>query len=131
MRILIVEDDLVSRNFLHDFLIDYGPCELSRDGMEALDAYSLAWKEKKPYDLICMDVMMPRIDGIKALKLIREIEEKEGFSRQTGVKIIITSALNDTDLIQSALVAGAESYCAKPIDTSILLMEMRKLGLPV
>ncbi len=58
MKILIAEDDLVSRSFLSRFLEKYGDCDLVVDGLEALDAFLMALKEKDPYRLICLDIMM-------------------------------------------------------------------------
>lgn len=59
MKILIVEDDLSSRRFLYKFMSDYGDCDITVDGIEALDAYMLALDDKELYDLICIDIMMP------------------------------------------------------------------------
>ena len=63
LKILIAEDDLISRKFLSKFLSQYGECDIVVDGLEAIDAYMLAMREKKPYDLICLDIMMPKLDG--------------------------------------------------------------------
>ena len=65
MRILIAEDDLVSRKFLFKFLSRYGECDLVVDGLEALDAFLISIKDDRHYDLICLDIMMPKVDGIK------------------------------------------------------------------
>lgn len=76
MRVLVAEDDIVSRKFLCKFLSRYGECDQAVDGMEAIDAYIAAVKDQKPYDLICLDIMMPKVDGIKALKTIRTWRSK-------------------------------------------------------
>ena len=49
MRVLIAEDDLVSRKFLFKFLSQYGECDLVVDGLEALDAFLISMKENNPY----------------------------------------------------------------------------------
>ncbi|MBP2664433.1 MAG: cheY7 [Firmicutes bacterium] len=56
MRILIAEDDMVSRKFLSKFLSQYGECDLTVDGLEALDAFLLSLKDNNPYDLVCLDI---------------------------------------------------------------------------
>jgi two-component system chemotaxis response regulator CheY len=71
MKILIAEDDMMSRKFLYKFLSKYGECDITVDGMEAIDAFLLALKDKKPYDLVCLDIMMPKVDGLKALKRLK------------------------------------------------------------
>jgi two-component system chemotaxis response regulator CheY len=129
MKILIVEDDLASRKFLFKFLSAYGECDITVDGMEAVEAFMMAWDEAQPYDLICMDIMMPKVDGLKALKTIREVEKQRGVTDRQKVKIIMTTALNDTDNVFEAFDSGCEAYAAKPIDTAKLTDVMKKLGL--
>lgn len=130
MRILIAEDDLASRKFLFKFLSSFGECDLTVDGIEALDAFLLALEEGNPYDLICLDIMMPKVDGIKALKAIRDIERQKGIEDSSSrAKIIMTTALNDPELVFNSFKTGCEAYAAKPIDTNKLVEVMQKLGL--
>lgn len=128
MKILIVEDDLSSRKFLYKFMSDYGECDITVDGIEALDAYLIALDENEPYDLICLDIMMPKVDGIKVLKTIREIEKQRKIEGEQKAKIIMTTALNDVDLVQSTFDSGCEAYANKPIDTKKLADLMGKLN---
>ena len=128
MKILIVEDDMVSRRFLGKFLAQYGECDIVVDGMEALDAYLMAIKEEDPYDLICLDIMMPKVDGVKVLKAIRDFEIQRGILPDNKVKIIIITALADTEFVNRAFELGCEAYAAKPIDTEKLVEVMNKLG---
>ena len=74
MKILIAEDDLTSRQFISKYMSAYGECDVTVDGIEAIEAFIIGLDSKNPYDLICLDVMMPKVDGIKALKTIRELE---------------------------------------------------------
>ncbi|WP_069998509.1 response regulator [Cellulosilyticum sp. I15G10I2] len=129
MRILIVEDDLVSRKFLSKFLSRYGEVDVVVDGLEALDAYLLAVKDAQPYDLICLDIMMPKVDGVKVLKAIRDYETSKGLLPKKRVKVIMTTALQETLLVQQAFEIGCEAYAAKPIDTDKFVEVMRKLEL--
>ena len=129
MKILIAEDDLASRRFLSKFLAQYGEVDLVVDGLEALDAYLMAIKEKAPYDLICLDVMMPKVDGVKVLKAIRDFETKQGVVSEQRVKVIMTTALAETDYVNQAFEIGCEAYAAKPIDTNKLLEVIKKIGL--
>lgn len=129
MRILIAEDDLASRKFLSKILSAYGECDITVDGMEALEAFMMAWDDGNPYDLICLDIMMPELDGLKALKAIRDIENQKGIEESKRVKIIMTTALNDKDSVFRAFETGCEAYAAKPIDTKKLVEVMKKLDL--
>lgn len=129
MRILIVEDDLVSRRFLQKFLSRFGECDVVVDGMEALDAFLYSLKENVPYSLICLDIMMPKVDGIKVLKAIRELETQKGIPARDRTKVIMTTALNGTEMVQKAFELGCEGFASKPLDTEKLVEVMEKLGL--
>ena len=129
MRILIAEDDLASRKFLFEVLSSHGTCDLTVDGIEALDAFLLAWDEGRPYELVCLDIMMPKVDGIKALKTIRDIEKQKGIADSDRVKVIMTTALTNTNSVYEAYSIGCEAYAAKPIDVEKLAEVLRKLKL--
>lgn len=129
MRILIAEDDITSRKFLQKFLGRYGECDIAVDGLESIDSFLYALCEKRPYDLICLDIMMPKLDGIKALKMIREIEKEKNITDSARVKVIMTTALNDKKTVMASYDAGCEGYAWKPIDVKKFTEVMKNLGL--
>lgn len=129
MKILVVDDDFASRRFLAKFLSQYGTVDITVDGVEALDAYLLAENDNSPYDFICLDIVMPKVDGVKVLKSIRDYETSKGLMPDNRVKIIMTTALHETALVQQSFEFGCEAYIAKPIDTEKLIEVMIKLGL--
>lgn len=129
MRILIAEDDLISRKVILKILSQYGDCDVTVDGMEALDAYLLAVKENNPYDLICLDIMMPKIDGVRVLKAIRTIEQQKEISMMNRAKIIMLTALADKEYVTKSFEIGCEAYATKPIDTAKLVEVLQKLDL--
>lgn len=129
MKILIAEDDYVSRKFLMKFLSKYGNCDLTVDGMEAIEVFLMELEEGNYYDLICLDIMMPKVDGIKVLNTIRKLEEERKIPKEKRAKIIMTSALNATDEVNDSFELGSEAYAVKPIDTDKLVDVLIKLGL--
>lgn len=129
MKVLIAEDDLASRKFLYKFLSGYGDCDITVDGIETIDAFLLAWDEGQPYDLICLDIMMPKLDGIKTLKTIRDLEKQRGLEDSKTVKIIMTTALNEPETVFNCFDTGCEAFAAKPIDTQKMLEAIKRLGL--
>lgn len=129
MRILIAEDDFASRKVILKFLSVYGECDVTVDGMEAVDAFMMALEEDNPYDLICLDVMMPVMDGYQALKSIRELEREHGIAEEDMVKIIMTTALNEEKNVKKAFELGCTVYCAKPIDMMKLKSTLEMLEL--
>jgi len=129
MRILIAEDDFASRNSIKNFLKMYGECDITVDGMEAIDAFMMALEDNNPYDLVCLDVMMPVMDGYQALKGIRDIERERGITGKSAAKIIMTTALNEERNVKKAFEMGCTVYCAKPIDLDKLKKALEKLEL--
>jgi two-component system chemotaxis response regulator CheY len=97
--------------------------------MEAIDAFMMALEEDEPYDLICLDVMMPIMDGYQALKNIRDIEKEHDIPEDKRVKVIMTTALNEEKNVKKAFELGCTVYCAKPIDMDGLKSTLEKLGL--
>lgn len=121
MKSLVVDDDFFSRRVLQAMLAGYGECHIAIDGNEALFAFKQALAEETPYDVICLDIMMPEVDGHEVLKTIRQIEEKKNILGSDGVKVIMTTALDDSDNIKTAFREQCESYLIKPISKSKLV----------
>lgn len=130
MKCLIVEDDFISRRILKELLSPYCESDTVVNGEEAVVAFRMAHESKRPYDLICMDIMMPGVDGIEALKQIRTHEKETGIPAQFEVKVIMTTALDDPKtVIESFYKGGATSYLVKPISKQNLVRELRFFGL--
>ena len=129
MKCLIVEDDFAARRLLKRYLSNYSDCDIAVDGNEAVQAFGQAMNEKEPYELICLDIMMPNINGREALKAIRQIESEYGIDGLDGVKVIMTTALGDSKNIVGSFREGCEAYIVKPVEKDKLLEEMANLGL--
>ncbi|MDQ5985209.1 MAG: Transcriptional activator protein CzcR [Syntrophus sp. SKADARSKE-3] len=129
MKTLIVEDDFTSRLLLQKLLTAYGECHIAVNGMEAVAAFRTAREEGRPYDLICLDIMMPIMNGHEALREIRTYEESIGLSSSEGVKVIITTSLDDPRNVVGAFKSLCDSYIVKPISKANLLGQVRLLGL--
>jgi len=116
MRILIAEDDFASRKFMLRFLSKYGECDVTVDGQEAIEAFAMALESGEGYDLVCLDIMMPLMDGYQVLNYIREFEKENGIPEENAVKIIMTTALNEGKNVTKAFGLGCTAYAGKPID---------------
>ena len=129
MKTLIAEDDFTSRLIMQEILKIYGPCHIAVNGKEAVEAVRLALEAGEPYTLICLDIMMPGMDGQEALRQIRAQEEARGILSSNGAKIVMTTALNDMKNVSSAYGSLCDVYLTKPIQKAMLLEELRKLKL--
>lgn len=129
MKILLAEDDYVTRKAMDSFLSKYGECDVTVDGMEAVDAFMLALEEGEPYDLVCLDIMMPVMDGYQALMGIRNLEKERNIPKEEQAKVIMTTALNDEKNVKMAFELGCTIYSGKPIDQVRFEQALKKLGL--
>ncbi len=129
MKILLAEDDFVTRKFMTSFLSKYGDCDVTVDGMEAVDAFLMALEDGEPYDLVCLDIMMPVMDGYQALVGIRNLEKERDIPPEDAVKVIMTTALNDEKNVKMAFDLGCTIYSGKPIDKDRFEQALKKLGL--
>jgi two-component system chemotaxis response regulator CheY len=129
MRTLIVEDDFTSRLLLQSFLAHYGECHIAVNGTEAVAAFRAAQESGQHYDLICMDIMMPEMDGQTAAQEIRALEEARGALSTDGVRIIMTTALDDVKNVIASFKALCDAYLFKPIDTGMLLGLIKEMHL--
>ncbi len=111
-KILIIDDDFLNRKVLSMLMSKYGQCDIAINGKEALDAINLMIGENSHYDLICLDIMMPEIDGYQVLKEIRTIEKKFDL---VPMKILMTTAMSDSKHILQAFKEQCDGYLIKPI----------------
>jgi len=131
MRILIAEDDTTSARYMLGLLARFGECTVVEDGELALAAFHAARDEGRPFEFICLDIMMPRKNGQEVLEEIRREETDAGIAPGQGVKIVMTTALGDVRSVMSAYKGGATAYITKPIMTERLYETMCSLGFEV
>ncbi len=130
MKSLVVEDDFVSRIVLQKMLSAYGPCDVAVNGREAIEAYSLALNDGNPYELICLDIMMPEMDGKEALKKIRQLEKELGIHPVNEVKIFMITALDTPkDVVDAYYQGGCTAYLVKPIEKIHVAKALREATL--
>ena len=130
MKILVVEDDFVSRKVLQNLLAPYGDIDIAMDGQEALKAFELAHSEGNPYELICLDIMMPNMDGHEALKAMRAREQEMGIQPADEARVVMTTALDDPkNVFEAYYQGGATAYLPKPIRRDLLVAKLKELHL--
>jgi two-component system chemotaxis response regulator CheY len=129
LRVLLVEDDFASRLLLQTFLSRYGECHIAVNGREAVEAVRSSLERGQKYDLICMDIMMPEMDGREAVRRVRALEEEHGIRSTFGSKIIMTTAVDDIKEVVRCFKELCDSYLMKPIDLTELLKQMKSYQL--
>ncbi|UCD57279.1 MAG: response regulator [Candidatus Hydrogenedentota bacterium] len=129
MKALIAEDDSTTRQLLQEFLAQYGETHMAVNGKEAIEAFRFAMEEGHPYDLVCLDIMMPEMDGHAVLRAIRRLEKARGIKEPDAVKIIMTTALADRRNVMEAREERCDAYIIKPIVPKKLIGRLKSLGL--
>lgn len=131
MNALIVEDDFVSRRLLENMLEKYGKVDIAANGVEALKKFKRAIAEKASYDLICIDILMPEMNGQELLRAIKHHEKNLQISSYDPVKVIMTTSIGDFGNIKSAFVEQCDAYMVKPIERERLAEKLKELRLVI
>lgn len=129
MKILIAEDDFTSRLLLQELLKHHGVTHVASNGKEAVAAARAALDAGAQYDLICLDVMMPEMDGQEALRQIRDSEVAKGILSSKGAKILMTTALGDPANVIKSFSNLCDGYLVKPIDKQALWQRLKEIGI--
>ncbi len=116
-RILIADDAAFMRMVLRDMLEKGGHdvCGEAENGLRAVELY----KELKP-DIVTMDITMPEMDGMEALKRIKEFDPK--------AKVVMCSAMGQKKFVMDAIRAGAIDFIVKPFQPSRVLETIRRVS---
>jgi len=114
-RIMIVDDAAFMRMMVKDILTKngYEIAAEAEDGKKAVELY----KEKKP-DLVTMDITMPEMDGITALKEIKQ--------HNPNAKVIMCSAMGQQAMVVDAIQAGAKDFIVKPFQADRVIEAIQK-----
>lgn len=114
-RVLIVDDAIFMRMKLKDILEKHGfeVVAEAQNGIEAIEQF----KSESP-DIVTMDITMPEMDGVTALKSIKEIDP--------NAKIIMCSAMGQQSMVMEAIQAGALDFIVKPFDNDRVIESLEK-----
>ncbi|MFQ5639407.1 MAG: response regulator, partial [bacterium] len=111
------------------YLTPIGECDFAVNGKDAVESVRLAFEEDQPYDLICLDIMMPHMEGQEALRKIRGIEEEHGVRFGEAAKIIMITALSDDHNKMNSFIGLCDAYITKPFDKNDLYGKLREIEL--
>lgn len=129
IKTLVIDDQPVIRKHIEILLRDFCDCTFAEDGSKGLEMFKQAQKDGQPFELVTLDIEMPVMNGHEALAMIRDIEEKKGIFGLDGVKVVMSTSLEDSQDIFSAFKEGCEAYVKKIDMEKKLVDEIKKLGI--
>ena len=130
MKVLIVEDNAVSLKMIEMLMKPFTKIsDLAKDGLIATDYFNKSIDSGNYYNLVLLDIMLPKMDGQTLLQEFRKKEIQNGITGSRGCKIIMISALNDAGNIMEAFNNQCDGYLTKPYNKKSLHAELKKLGL--
>lgn len=128
MRFLVVDDETTSCIALCGLLSKHGDCTCAENGAQALEIVEEALAQDRPFDLICLDIMMPGKDGHEVLADLRRLEdEHEGAPAARSRVIMVTASCDPGDVLKG--IEGWDAYLVKPVSADVLNSELIHLGL--
>ncbi len=128
MKILVVDDEIVSRKKMEKIMDDFGECYKVESGTEAITAFHEAWSLGMPFDLVLLDISMPDMSGIEVLSRIRQMEKDKSLAKSHCVKVMMVTSHSDKNLVVDCMKAGCNSYIVKPFDRERVVEKLSSIG---
>ena len=129
MRILIIDDDAAIRNLLKAMVAKLGECETAESGQKAISAFTKAWEDWRPFDLIFLDILMPEMHGNQVLSKIRELEREKHIPDKLRAKIVMISGVLEKEMVMACLRNGCDDFLVKPLESQLLINKINHFGL--
>jgi putative nucleotidyltransferase with HDIG domain len=129
MKILIVEDEMVSRTKLTLIMENFGECNAVENGEDGVAVFHKALEEGKPFGLVMLDIDMPQMDGMQVLSEMIDAQIRLGVSKNQRAKILMVTSFTDKDRVLGCIQSGCDDYIAKPFDIDTIGKKLSKLGI--
>jgi len=128
MKILIVDDEIVSLTKLKLIMAPFGQCQTAGNGRQALARFHDAHRNAEPFALIMLDINLPEMDGINVLVQIRQAEKDLNLPADQMAKILMATSHTDKNRIIASVQSGCNDYISKPFDPAVIHKKLARLG---
>jgi two-component system, chemotaxis family, chemotaxis protein CheY len=128
MRVLTIEDDPTAQMMLKNILCKFADVTESANGEEGLQTFCAALKDGNGFDLVCLDIGLPDVQGNDLLQMLRKTETEKPTKPAV---VLVMTASHEIQVIQKMITLGADGYFVKPVNRVKLIVRLRELGFAV
>jgi|GEM_PF-1444377 len=130
IKSLIVEDDPFTQKILCAQMRSFGSCDRANNGSQGVEMFRQSLESpQERYDLVCLDLGLPDMEGMTALNNLRNVESQFEDDIPKRTSMIITTAETKPEIIAKAFEVGCDGYLMKPCTIEEIERELKKLGL--
>ncbi len=129
MKTLIVDDKKEDRVAVQEILVEFGECDLAENGKEAINAFQQAWSGDDPYDLVCLDIQMPVLDGFETLRVLREMERAMNVTDSERCRVFVITSNTGVAGKDLARSLGCDAYFLKPLKRVLFINRLQAFDL--
>lgn len=127
MKALVVDDQEINREILQVLLTEFGDVTAAASGKEAIDVFATALADGNPFDLVCMDISMPEMNGHEAMQQIRLMEADRMSPR--AIAFMVTASSDPEDMLSALTQAECDDYLPKPVIRRTFIELLQKYDL--
>jgi two-component system chemotaxis response regulator CheY len=128
MRVLTIEDDPTAQMVLKNILCKFADVTESANGEEGLQTFCAALKDGNGFDLVCLDIGLPDVQGNDLLRMLRKTEAENPAKPSV---VLVMTASHEIQIVQKMITLGADGYFVKPVNRVKLVVRLRELGFAV
>ena len=128
MKVLIAEDDCLWRDLLQSFLEPAADVQTVDDGRKAIEIISESFRQSDPFTIVFLDIQMPERSGHEVLEAIRRLEQEQSLAEKVPCKVIMMTALSDSDNVTESFLGRCDGFLVKPISHKAVNNILRQLG---
>ena len=128
MKVLVVDDELVSRSKMKKIMENFADCEEAENGESAVSAVRNALESGNGYTMMTLDISMPDMNGVEVLKAVRSLEEEKGVEEDQKLRIMMVTSHHSEKHVLESIKAGCDNFIVKPFNKETVKKRLVSMG---